>query len=236
MGTPNMGESNSGGNKTTYTILYGSFRRRVEKGTEGSEERELKKGKNAGTLVSELLFDNYAGYIKKIQLHDSDFGQDLCIEFSPSDKGEADARIYIPLYSPQGRSFINHILSAEPERPIKLALWRKNADSKTYLYMSQWTGEKWEDVERKFNDWDEEASQLKGLPAVTMTKVNNEDVYDYGDHTNALTDLLQKDVLPRIQKDSFLYDPKAREEAVVEAPNKPVMGGGLDEEDDDLPF
>jgi hypothetical protein len=243
MGKPEMGEGNSSANKTRYNILYGTFRRRVEEGTEGAITRKLAKGKNAGKDVWELAFSNYAGYIKRVQLHENDFGTDIAVDFASDEKSSSDTTIYIPLYSAQGRSFFNLILNSSPSDPYKLTLWQKNADSKVILFMAQWR-DAWEDIERRFNDWDDNKKQLVGLSPPVEGVSNGKPSWDYTDHTKELTDLFQKEVMPLIQKDSFLYDPKTNDDSAAVKPETkkpmPAMGGGAEaaaeEEDDDLPF
>jgi hypothetical protein len=239
MGAPQMGEGNSSANKIKYNILYGQFRRRVEEGTEGAMERKLEKGKNKGAKIWELGFSSFAGYIKKVQLHENDFGTDIAIDMGEDEKGSAEATIYIPLYSAQGRSFLNTMLNSAPTDPTRLTLWQKNAEARTILFIAQWNGDKWEDIERKYNVWIEEESRLDGLPAAIPVKVQGKDTWDYTEHTEVLTGEFQKNVLPLIQKEGFLYDPKQNEEeaAPKEKAKAPAMGAGApDDIEDDLPF
>ena len=85
--TPELGAGTSSGfSGTKYNILFGQWRKTVAEGTPGAVDRINKNN----VKVWEMCYDNFSGYIKKIQSITSDFGPNLCVTMTTSKEKDAD--------------------------------------------------------------------------------------------------------------------------------------------------
>lgn len=242
MSTPQFGAGHSsGGGGPKYNILYGQWRKYVPEGTEGALDRINKNG----VKVYELCFDNFSGYIRKVQCMDGEWGPNLIITMAAGEDDNApESRMFILLYSAQARSFLNRILEADITKPIQLALWTKN--DKTHLFVKEWKDEtneynsNWWDVDPRHPWYDKGGDDkgFEGLPAAEPIPDGKGGVnYNYQPMTNVLTKELKKEILPHIQTEPFIVTyAESNQAAPAPAPVEVVDGhqDNLNKQKDDL--
>lgn len=70
-----------------YTVIGGTFRRKVEEGTKGAVKREYETKDGKKGVKHELVFEQVAGHIVDMGLHDGDFGRTLDITLDENRDG-----------------------------------------------------------------------------------------------------------------------------------------------------
>lgn len=93
-------------NATFFTLTNGKVRRRLAQKTEGSTERQLKDG----SIVNELVHDEYEGVLINVSKQDSEWGMQWKFEFND---GGAVSVCNMNYDSATAQKFINLVLSPE---------------------------------------------------------------------------------------------------------------------------
>ena len=103
-----------------YSIIDGSFRRKVQEGTAGSVAREYETKDGGKGVKHEIIVDKLTGYIQEMGIHDSDFGRNLQIKLDPNDQG-VNPVIQISVENNYGEDFMRKSPSIDYSKEVTLA-------------------------------------------------------------------------------------------------------------------
>lgn len=70
-----------------YTVIDGTFRRRVKEGTPGATIREYETKDGGKGVKHEMVIDTLEGYIEDMQINDGDYGRQLNVKLDPNADG-----------------------------------------------------------------------------------------------------------------------------------------------------
>jgi len=167
------------------TIYQGKFCIRVPEGTEGSFSRVNKIGKE----VNELFYDSFTGVLKNIKVKDSpDYGKNWEFVF------EADGQKYT-LQLSYSNSFATALLKMLPnidvskEFTLSPSMKLVEGKNQSSLFVNQ-DGKSIKHAYTKDNP--------NGLPDMLKIKVKGQDTWDDSDRLIFLTEMINRDILPKL--------------------------------------
>jgi len=70
-----------------YSIIDGTFRRRVQEGTEGAVKREYETPKGEKGVKHEIIVKDIIGFVRDINIFEGDYGRNLQITLDPNEQG-----------------------------------------------------------------------------------------------------------------------------------------------------
>lgn len=217
--TPNYGAGNSSReNIDKWNILYGRFATQVSADTEGSESRVNKNG----DTVHEVFCDQFVGHLRKIHVMQGKHGYSLVIDIAAGPEDNAtQSRLFLNLYSMQGRQFLNFILNVQNiHAALKFSLSTSIGDDqkvRTSFFIAEWKDElneydsNWHGV--KFaHQKHPDKNQYGTLPEIKkISDGQGGEKKDYGPMTKALLTQIISQILPEIQTEKLMIEPRARD-------------------------
>ena len=124
-------------NKTYLTIVQGTLSQQVKEGTPNSEKRVYEKKDGSTGEKWELKFKSVSGVISKMEIKDSDFGEQLIIVIS--DAGEF-FQLQLPLTSNYFTDFGRKLPNIQLQYPVTISPYdftTKEGKKKTGMTISQ---------------------------------------------------------------------------------------------------
>lgn len=102
-----------------YSIIDGTFRRRVDEKTPNAIRREYETKDGAKAEKYELLIDSLEGYIEDMGTHDGDFGRTLTITLDKNQDG-VNPVINIGIETSYGDNILKKLPHIDFTKPVKL--------------------------------------------------------------------------------------------------------------------
>lgn len=156
-----------------YSIIDGTFRRRVPEGTQGATRREYETKDGTKGVKYEMVIDSLEGYVHGMTLNEGDFGRTLNIKLDPNEKG-INPNLQFNVETAYGEDVLKKLPNVDFTKPVRF---------RPFAFTDQNTGREIRGVELKQGEeklsnffWDSENKKaLNGLPEinvdpVTMTK------------------------------------------------------------------
>lgn len=106
---------------TKLTVIGGRWTLRCADGTPGSEQRELTKGDNAGTTVSEMKYTALSGHISGGRIVDGNFGKSADVDLTDLKTGERYT-VNFPLDSRYLFDFIKRLPNMDCSKDVRLEI------------------------------------------------------------------------------------------------------------------
>lgn len=101
-----------------YTVIDGTFRRRVEEGTPGAVLRKYET-KDGGTGEKwEMVVDNLEGLIEEVGIHDGDYGRTLNIKLDANAEG-VNPTIQFNVETNYGEDVLKRIPNVDFSKPVR---------------------------------------------------------------------------------------------------------------------
>lgn len=101
-----------------YTVIDGTFRRRVPEGTPGSIKREYETKDGAKAIKHEMLVDGVEGVIEDITLRDGDFGRTINIRLDANEKG-INPNLQFSVENTYGEDVLKKLPRVDFSQPVK---------------------------------------------------------------------------------------------------------------------
>lgn len=161
-----MAVSNTGSGGTFYSVALGKFRKKVEEGTEGAEERVNKKG----NTVHELCYDKMEGLITRVEFKESPFGQALNVFLDDGDI------LSLFLESKAGDVFMKVLPNIDESIPTQFSTWIDKEGKAAFCVLQNAQPLTWAFTRETPN----------GMPAATKTKKAGKDVWNFDAVVNFL--------------------------------------------------
>lgn len=147
-----------------YSVIDGTFRRRVQEGTPGAVRREYETKDGAKAEKFEMVIDALEGTIEEMGIHDGDFGRTLNIKLDPNSEG-INPVLQFNVETNYGEDVLKKLPGADLSKPIKF---------RPFAFTDQTNGKDVRGVELKQGDkslknyfWDaDQRVPLHGLPEV----------------------------------------------------------------------
>lgn len=147
-----------------YSVIDGTFRRRVADDTPGAVKRDYETSDGTKATKYEMVVDSLEGYVKDIGIFDGDFGRNLQIKLDPNAKG-ISPQIQFSIETTYGEDVLKKLPRVDFKKPVKF---------RPFAFTDQTSGREIRGVEvsqdgEKFKNffWDAEAkAPINGLPAI----------------------------------------------------------------------
>lgn len=145
-----------------YTIIDGTFRRRVPDGTPGAVRREYETKDGTKGEKYEMVIDALEGTIQEMLIHDGEYGRTLNIKLDPNQDG-VNPMLQFNVESTYGEDVLKKLPNVDFTQPVKF---------RPYSFTDQTTGKEVRGVEVKqgetkhknfFYDF-EEKKAINGIP------------------------------------------------------------------------
>lgn len=169
------------------SILGGRFCKRVKEGTEGAVTRKNK----LNNTVHEVFYDKFSGNLIDIRIKESqDYGKSW--EFVFEDDGE-EYIIQLSYSNSYAKAFLKMLPNIDVTKRMTLVPSQKEVDGKTQssLFVNQ-NGVAIKHAYTKDNP--------NGMPQMVQIKVKGNLVWDDTDILFFLTEMVNKDILPKLGK------------------------------------
>lgn len=200
------------------SILGGKFCRRVPEGTEGAVTRINKLNKT----VHEMFYDNFTGVLTDIRIKESaDYGKSW--EFVFDVNGESYI-IQLSYSNSYAKAFLKMLPNIDLSQKISLTPSLKEVEGKpqSSLFVKQ-NGQNIKHAYTRENP--------NGMPAMVQIKVKGNDVWDDTDILVFLTDMVNKDIIPKLGKRQI-----ENTQADAAQSNSTPEKSDFDINPDDIPF
>jgi len=225
------------GNFQYVSIVQGEFRVKVDRGTEGAEERVNKKGET----VYELIYNEYDEVLlHSLEVAESEYGKQLKIFLKEKDNKKKFVVIQVPLDSGYAVSFLSRAMQIDLSKEISVKVFdianKDEATGKEFKTKSLTISQDGAKLEKT---WNKENAVPKSEPI--LDKKGNQIMkgsYPQFDSTvkeEFLENYVNEILTPKLQ-DYLKNDPEYMESQKVDADALTGEGALKDSEDDDLPF
>lgn len=160
-----MSKENTKSEGLYYTVIDGTFRRRVPDGTEGATRREYETKDGAKAVKYEMVIDSLEGKIEDMFITEGDFGRILTVKLDPNEKG-INPHVQFSVESTYGEDVLKKIPNVDFSKEIRF---------RPFAFTDQTNGKEVRGVEIKQGEekmtnffWDSENKKpINGLPQIT---------------------------------------------------------------------
>lgn len=197
-----------------YTIIDGTFRRRVAEGTPGATRREYEASDGTKGVKHEMVIDNLEGIIEDMVITEGDYGRQLSITLDANADG-VNPKLQFGVETTYGEDVLKKLPGVDFSKPVKF---------RPYAFTEQTTGREVRGVEMKQGDtkltnffWDSEAKEAKnGAPVFDGDKDSKDDwKVHFLQVRKFLVAYFHEHVQPKVQKVGNATVKAAQEEEFV---------------------
>lgn len=101
-----------------YSVIDGTFRRRVADDTPGAVKRDYETSDGAKATKYEMVIDSLEGYIRDIGIFDGEYGRNLQIKLDPNAKG-ISPQIQLSIETTYGEDALKKLPNVDFTKPVK---------------------------------------------------------------------------------------------------------------------